>query len=139
VPAPPPRPAPPGVTRDEVDLLIRRAGLSLDAGQKADLAVSYQHLVTLAATIPRERPLADEPAFVFHPGPAPRPPPPAVPAPSPKAAKPAAAPVAKPKSAPKPKPKPAAKASTTAKTTAKSGSRPAAKPARAPAKSAKRR
>ena len=64
---------PPTVTRDEIDLLIRRAGLTLNAGQKADLAVAYQHIVTLAAKLPRARPFADEPAFVFHP-PLPRPP-----------------------------------------------------------------
>jgi hypothetical protein len=69
-PVVPPLPAPglppPAVTRDEVDLLIRRAGLTLNAGQKADLAVSYQSLVALAAKLPRARPLTDEPAFVFH-------------------------------------------------------------------------
>jgi hypothetical protein len=55
------------VTREELDLLVRRAGLTLNAGQKADLAVAFQHLLALAACLPRRRPLADEPAFVFHP------------------------------------------------------------------------
>lgn len=143
-----PRPAPPGVTRDEVDLLLRRAGLTLDAGQKADLAVSFQHLVTLAAMLPRERPLSDEPAFVFHPGAADPLPPPAAPARRPEAAKPArtaARGAAKP--APKPSAKPAAKAKPAPKAAAKPTTkakpkltaRSAAKSARAALKRAKRR
>jgi hypothetical protein len=61
--APPVTAAPPAVTRDEVDVLVRRAGLNLNAGQKADLAVSYQHIVALTARIPRARPIWDEPCF----------------------------------------------------------------------------
>lgn len=117
---------PPSVTRDEVDLLIRRAGLTLNAGQKADLAVAFQHLVTLASRLPRARPFADEPAFVFHPPlpePAPAPAPAARKAPA-KAARPAAKAAAKPagkpaKAAPKARPPARAKAA-----------KPAAKPAR---------
>lgn len=138
-PASRPRLTPPGVTRDEVDLLIRRAGLTLDAGQRADLAVSFQHLVTLAATIPRERPLADEPAFVFHPAPSSSPPTPAVPASSQMAAKPAARPAAKAEPAAKATPKPEAKAKPATKAKAAPVPRPAAKPARAKAKPAKPR
>jgi hypothetical protein len=132
------------VTRDEVDLLIRRAGLTLDAGQKADLAVSFQHLVTLAAKIPRDRKLADEPAFVFLPPPQPAGQ--AGPAPSLPTA-PARKPAAKPKPAARVKAAPAAKPA--AKAAAKSAAKPAAKPAakakakakptRAPARPAKRR
>jgi hypothetical protein len=125
------RPAPPGVTRDEIDLLIRRAGLTLNAGQKADLAVAFQHLVTLAARLPRARPFTDEPAFVFHP---------AIPGPQPEAdpraakpaaakpagAKPAAAKPAGAKPALKAKPKPKAKRASGAAPKPKAKARPAA-------------
>ena len=115
------RPAPPGVTRDEIDLLIRRAGLTLNAGQKADLAVAFQHLVTLAARLPRARPFTDEPAFVFHP---------AIPGPQaeadPRAAKPAAAKPAGAKPALKAKPKPKAKRASGAAPKPKAKARPAA-------------
>lgn len=107
----PSRVPPPSVTRDEIDLLIRRAGLTLNAGQKADLAVSFQHLVTLAAKLPRARPFADEPAFVFRPAspepPAEEPARKAVGRPAAKAVKPAVKP-AKPKPAARPKGKPKA-------------------------------
>jgi nucleoid-associated protein YgaU len=135
---------PPSVTRDEVDLLIRRAGLTLNAGQKADLAVSFQHLVTLASKLPRSRPFADEPAFVFHPPlPAPGAAPtgqaeparksPAVPARPARAGKPAARPAAK-GAKPKPVAKPAEKAKASKGTPAKPG---AAKPGAAKARPAK--
>lgn len=134
--APQPEPArlpPPTVTRDEIDLLIRRAGLTLNAGQKADLAVAYQHLVMLAAKLPRNRPFADEPAFAFHPPP---PPPPAeAPVrPGGKAASgravahTAAKPPGKPRSSAKPKAKGNAKAKASATARAKAAKRPA-KPA----------
>jgi hypothetical protein len=123
----PARPPPPSVTRDEIDLLIRRAGLTLNAGQKADLAVAFQHLVTLAAKLPRARRFADEPAFVFHP---------AVPGPeaepSARAAKPAAR-----KPAAKAKPKPPAAAAPTPKAKARPAA--AARTAKRSARPAKRR
>lgn len=104
--------APPAVTRDEVDTLVRRAGLNLNAGQKADLAVSYQLIVTLTGRIPRNRPMWDEPCFATHP------------AAPPEAAPPA--PVAKPRAAAKrPAAKPAARAPS-------KSARPAAKPKAAP-------
>lgn len=65
--ASPATPAVPAVTREEVEVLVRRAGLTLNAGQKADLAVAYQHLVTLAARIPRARPIWDPPCFTAPP------------------------------------------------------------------------
>jgi hypothetical protein len=102
--------APPAVTRDEVDTLVRRAGLNLNAGQKADLAVSYQLIVTLTGRIPRDRPIWDEPCFATHP----------------------AAPPAPPAPAPAAKPRAAAKAPA-----AKPAARAAAKPVRPAAKSAK--
>lgn len=120
--------APPAVTRDEVDILIRRAGLSLNAGQKADLAVSYQLIVALTGRIPRARPIWDEPCFTALP---PTPPAPAAaspkPAPKGRAAKPAAKTAARPAARGKPAPKP---------TRPKAPKAPprAAKPARKPAR-----
>lgn len=120
-PAPEPAPQPPAipnlpppsVTRDEIDLLIRRAGLTLNAGQKADLAVSFQHLVTLAAKLPRARPLSDEPAFVFHPPMSARA--------APEAGKPP--PAARAKAAPKPAPRPKPKAKPATKPPTKLGAK----------------
>lgn len=128
-PAPATPASPPAVTRDEVDILVRRAGLNLNAGQKADLAVSYQQIVTLTGRIPRDRPIWDEPCFTVHPAA----PPPAAPAP---AAKPRAA-----AKAPKPAARAPAKAAKPAKPAPKPAARPRpAKPARAakPAKKAAR-
>ncbi|WP_337877406.1 hypothetical protein [Elioraea sp.] len=91
-PAPAPAAAPPAVTRDEVDILVRRAGLSLNAGQKADLAVSYQQIVALTSRIPRDRPIWDEPCFTVRPAAPPAAAEPAAatrPRPAAKAAKPA--------------------------------------------------
>jgi hypothetical protein len=89
--------APPAVTRDEVDVLVRRAGLTLNAGQKADLAVSYQHIVALTARIPRARPIWDEPCFTVAfaapaPPPVPRAAKPPAKAPAKTASRPAAGP-----------------------------------------------
>jgi hypothetical protein len=98
--------SPPAVARDEVDILVRRAGLNLNAGQKADLAVSYQQIVALAGRIPRARPIWDEPCFTVAPGsaePAPAPAPTA----RPRAAKPAAKPPPRPAKATRPPSKPA--------------------------------
>jgi hypothetical protein len=126
-PPPMPRPAPPTVTRDEVELLVRRAGLSLNPGQKADLALSFQHLVTLAATLPRARPLADEPAFVFLP-PLPASLPQPASSPAPKAAKAGQAPKAAAGKAAASRPaKPAARP--TGKAAVKPSGKPAPKPA----------
>jgi len=134
--AEPARRPPPGVTRDEVDLLIRRAGLTLNAGQKADLAVAFQHLVTLAAKLPRARPFTDEPAFVFHP-PAQEPAPPegqaATRKPPAKAAKPGA------KAAPKRAAKPAAKPAKPAGAAPKARPKARAKAARTAARPTRRR
>ncbi|WP_439579160.1 hypothetical protein [Elioraea sp.] len=115
--------SPPAVTRDEVDILVRRAGLNLNAGQKADLAVSYQQIVALTGRIPRARPIWDEPWFTVAPAN-----PPAAPLPAP-AAKPRPA-----KPSAKAPAKPAARAAKPAKP-----AKPAPKPARAkPAKQSAR-
>lgn len=114
-PAPTAPSTPPGVTRDEVDILVRRAGLILNAGQKADLAVSYQQIVALTGRIPRDRPIWDEPCFTARP-----------PAP---AGAPSVAPAAKPQAAAK-APKPAARAPVKAAKPVRSA-KPTPKPARA--------
>jgi hypothetical protein len=123
--APPVAVAPPAVTRDEVDVLVRRAGLNLNAGQKADLAVSYQHIVALTARIPRARPIWDEPCFTLAFGAATAPT--LVPASGDGAARPAA------KASARPAPRPAAKPAKAPARAAK-----AAKPAPARAKAAKK-
>jgi len=101
------------VTPEEMAQAVRRAGLSLNPGQLADLVLAWQQLATLSARIPRDRPLVDDMTVVF------RLPPPAMPAPPPqpvgktakKAAKPVPAKVARKKKAPVPrKPLPPAKA-----------------------------
>jgi len=65
-----------GVTPAEMELLVARAGLTLNAGQMADLVLVWRQLAALIGTIPRERPLADAAAFAFRPLP-PLPAPPA--------------------------------------------------------------
>ena len=81
----------------EMAQLVAQAGLTLNAGQMADLALAWRQLVGLVARIPRERPLLDDQAFVF------RLPPPAAPAATPRKpaprAKTAAKRAAKPKAA----------------------------------------
>src|SRR5271170_50586 len=64
-PTPPLNPA-------EMQVLIARAGLTLNPGQVADLVLAWRQIVGLLALIPRDRPLADDQAFVFR-----LPPPPA--------------------------------------------------------------
>lgn len=63
---------------------VRRAGLTLNPGQLADLVLAWQQLVGLAARIPRNRPFADDGTAVF------RLPPPTQAAPAPATAKKAA-------------------------------------------------
>ena len=100
----------------EMAQLVAQAGLALNAGQMADLALAWRQLVGLLARIPRDRPLLDDQAYVF------RLPAPVVPAESAAPKSPAVAKqkAAKPKSPSKPaaKPKlpskPAAKAKTAA-------------------------
>ena len=109
----------PSVSPAEMEFLVTRTGLTLNAGQMADLVLAWRQLSTLIATIPREAKLADDCAFVF------RLPPPA----AAQARKPAAVRRAAPKeAATKP---PAAKAPTAKTRPAKTRSAkpPAAKPA----------
>lgn len=127
---------PPGVTRDEVDVLVRRAGLTLNAGQKADLAVSYQHLVALTARLPRARPIWDEPCFTPACGAPEAPPSAPAPASAPARRPPRARPAAK---APAKPATPAARPARSAKPAPKPArAKPAKKPARTPAKPARK-
>jgi hypothetical protein len=68
------RPATASVTPAELGVLLGRAGLTLNPGQTADLVLVWRQLSAMAAALPRDRPLADDQAFVF------RLPPPAAPA-----------------------------------------------------------
>jgi hypothetical protein len=49
-----------------MQVLIARAGLTLNPGQVADLVLAWRQIVGLLALIPRDRPLADDQAFVFR-------------------------------------------------------------------------
>lgn len=61
----------------DLDQMVRRAGLNLNAGQTADLALAWRQITELLGRIPREWKLVDDQAFVF------RLPPPAARAPAP--------------------------------------------------------
>src|SRR5277367_1313348 len=57
---------PPPLNPAEMQVLIARAGLTLNPGQVADLVLAWRQIVGLLALIPRDRPLADDQAFVFR-------------------------------------------------------------------------
>ena len=100
MPAPPATSVPP-ISPGEMQLLLSRAGLVLNPGQVADLVLAWRQVAGLIASLPHDRPLADDMALVFR-----LPPPastPAVPTRRP-------APAAKPRAKVKSKPKAAAKA-----------------------------
>ena len=59
----PPTPA----TREEIDILARRAGLELGAEHFDQLVDAYGHLERMLGRIQRARSYADEPAHVFVP------------------------------------------------------------------------
>jgi hypothetical protein len=56
----------PSVSPAEMEFLVTRTGLTLNAGQMADLVLAWRQLSTLIATIPREAKPADDCAFVFR-------------------------------------------------------------------------
>ena len=57
----------------EMEQMVSRAGLKLNAGQMADLVLAWRQLVQLIAAIPRERELADDQAYAFRlPSPSPQ-------------------------------------------------------------------
>jgi hypothetical protein len=49
-----------------MQVLVSRAGLTLNPGQMADLVLAWRQVVALLALIPRDRPLVDDQAFVFR-------------------------------------------------------------------------
>ena len=62
----------PSVGPAEMQAMVARAGLTLNPGQMADLVLAWRQLAGLIAAIPRDRPLADDQAYVFRlPPPAP--------------------------------------------------------------------
>lgn len=50
----------------EMERMVAQAGLTLNAGQMADLALAWRQIVGLVARIPRGRPLLDDQAYVFR-------------------------------------------------------------------------
>jgi hypothetical protein len=114
MPATPAMSVPP-ISPGEMQLLLSRAGLVLNPGQVADLVLAWRQVAGLIASIPHDRPLADDMAYAFH-----VPPPAGNPAaagakmvakaaPKPKAAAPRSRPAVKAKPPPKAKPKAEAK------------------------------
>ncbi len=53
-------------TPADMERLVAQAGLSLNAGQMADLALGWRQIAGLIARIPRDRPLRDDLACVFR-------------------------------------------------------------------------
>jgi len=85
-----------------MQVLIARAGLTLNPGQVADLVLAWRQIVGLLGLIPRDRPLRDDQAFVFRvPSPAAPAKPTATSRPPPSTARKTAAPAAR-KTAPRP-------------------------------------
>ena len=53
-------------TAAEIEILAARAGLHLNPGQMADLAIAWRYAVQAAALVPRVIRFADDFAFAFH-------------------------------------------------------------------------
>jgi hypothetical protein len=71
----------PTISPGEMQLLLSRAGLVLNPGQIADLVLAWRQVAGLIASIPHDRPLADDMALAFRlPAPAGTPAAPAPPA-----------------------------------------------------------
>ena len=115
----PPAPSAPPVSLPQMQVLVARTGLVLNPGQMADLVLVWRQLAGLIASIPRDRPLLDDQAFVFR-------------LPPPEAAPPAPSKAAK----PKPAAKSAAAAKATGKPKAAARLKAAAKPKAAPRRAA---
>ena len=56
----------PPLSPAEMQVLIARAGLTLNPGQVADLVLAWRQIVGLLSLIPLDRPLLDDQAFVFR-------------------------------------------------------------------------
>jgi hypothetical protein len=68
----------PSISPAEMQVLVSRAGLTLNPGQMADLVLAWRQVAGLIASIPHDRPLVDDQAYVFKlPPPKPTPPVPA--------------------------------------------------------------
>src|ERR1700750_2023465 len=65
MPAPPATSVPP-ISPGEMQLLLSRAGLVLNPGQIADLVLAWRQVAGLIASIPHDRPLADDMALAFR-------------------------------------------------------------------------
>jgi len=116
----------PPISPGEMQLLLSRTGLVLNPGQVADLVLAWRQVAALIATIPHDRPLADDMAFAFKlPAPSVTPP-----LPTPASARKTAAPKAK----ARPKAKAGPKAAQRKGAAAKAAARPAKKPTRKPAR-----
>jgi hypothetical protein len=50
----------------EMERMVAQAGLTLNAGQMADLALGWRQIVGLLARLPRARALLDDQAYVFR-------------------------------------------------------------------------
>jgi hypothetical protein len=82
-----------------MQILVSRAGLVLNPGQVADLVLAWRQVAGLIASLPHERPLADDLAYAFR-----------LPPPASAAAQPARRSQAKPQpAASRPAPRPKAK------------------------------
>ncbi|TDF67161.1 hypothetical protein [Cupriavidus sp. L7L] len=55
------------LTRDEIAVLAKAAGLPLDPGCFDELVEAYQAIEPALARLRRDRPRADEPAHVYDP------------------------------------------------------------------------
>jgi hypothetical protein len=56
----------PPLSPGEMQLLLSRAGLALNPGQVADLVLAWRQVAGLIASLPRDRPLADDMAYTFR-------------------------------------------------------------------------
>ena len=56
----------PPLSPGEMQLLLARAGLALNPGQVADLVLAWRQVAGLIASLPRDRPLADDMAYTFR-------------------------------------------------------------------------
>jgi hypothetical protein len=56
----------PSLSPGEMQLLLSRAGLALNPGQVADLVLAWRQVAGLIASMPRDRPLADDMACAFR-------------------------------------------------------------------------
>ncbi len=56
----------PTISPAEMQILVSRAGLVLNPGQVADLVLAWRQIAGLIASLPADRPMADDLAFGFR-------------------------------------------------------------------------